>query len=265
MYDVYVESETAVYFYDAESLAPANGITVLVPDSINPLNPGRWRLQKADLSSISSAIMLQGTWNANTNAPDLTILTPPKGYAWYVTVAGATNLGGITSWTEGDLAVSTGGGNWIKIDGISTVLSVNGQAGVVLLDTDDIPEGVINLYYTDVRAAAAAPVQSVNTRTGAVVLTLADTPWAVVFKAVSYVAVFGEYVVTTAAGVVISLPPAPAIGDTGKSVAVKRIHAGAMSSASGNGNTIDGAAVYTMLNRYDEAEFVWSGTEWGVS
>jgi hypothetical protein len=40
--------------------------------------------------------------------------------------------------------------------------------------TDAVPEGSTNLYYTNARAAAAAPVQSVNTRTGAIILTKAD-------------------------------------------------------------------------------------------
>jgi hypothetical protein len=40
--------------------------------------------------------------------------------------------------------------------------------------TDDLSEGAVNLYYTDGRAAAAAPVQSVNTQTGDVVLGAAD-------------------------------------------------------------------------------------------
>ena len=40
--------------------------------------------------------------------------------------------------------------------------------------TDDLSEGAVNLYYTDGRAAAAAPVQSVNTQTGDVVLAASD-------------------------------------------------------------------------------------------
>ena len=41
-------------------------------------------------------------------------------------------------------------------------------------DTDDLSEGALNLYYTDARASDAAPVQSVNTQLGAVVLDAAD-------------------------------------------------------------------------------------------
>ena len=54
--------------------------------------------------------------------------------------------------------------------------SVNGQTGVVVLDTDDISEGVSNLYFTNARASAAAPVQSVNGQTGAVDLSGSYAP-----------------------------------------------------------------------------------------
>lgn len=40
--------------------------------------------------------------------------------------------------------------------------------------SDDVPEGTEHLYYTDARAAAAAPVQSVNGQTGDVVLDADD-------------------------------------------------------------------------------------------
>ena len=40
--------------------------------------------------------------------------------------------------------------------------------------TDAVPEGSVNLYFTDARAAAAAPVQSVAGKTGAVSLTKSD-------------------------------------------------------------------------------------------
>jgi hypothetical protein len=40
--------------------------------------------------------------------------------------------------------------------------------------TDAVPEGSVNLYFTNARAAAASPVQSVNTKTGVVTVTKAD-------------------------------------------------------------------------------------------
>ena len=66
-------------------------------------------------------------------------------------------------------------GDWVPItDIVAGVLSVNGQTGIVVLDTDDVAEGVTNLYHTTARASAAAPVQSVNGETGAVSLSAAD-------------------------------------------------------------------------------------------
>ncbi|WP_313250737.1 tail fiber domain-containing protein [Stenotrophomonas sp.] len=47
-------------------------------------------------------------------------------------------------------------------------------AGTSDATTDDLTEGSTNLYHTEARAAAAAPVQSVNTKTGAVVLGPSD-------------------------------------------------------------------------------------------
>jgi hypothetical protein len=70
-----------------------------------------------------------------------------------VSVAGNTNLNGITDWLVGDWAVFNGS-IWQKVDNTETVTSVNGQTGAVVLTTTNVAEGT-NLYYTDVRARAA--------------------------------------------------------------------------------------------------------------
>ena len=62
---------------------------------------------------VAAAIKLQGDWNATTNSPDITGTTT-TGYAWRVSTAGTTSLGGIALWDIGDLAVKTGTG-WMKI------------------------------------------------------------------------------------------------------------------------------------------------------
>lgn len=48
------------------------------------------------------------------------------------------------------------------------------KTGTSAATTDDLPEGADNLYFTTARAAAAAPVQSVNAKTGAVTLEPSD-------------------------------------------------------------------------------------------
>jgi hypothetical protein len=52
----------------------------------------------------------------------------------------------------------------------STYIEIASSPG----STDGIPEGANNLYFTAARASAAAPVQSVNGRTGAVIVTKND-------------------------------------------------------------------------------------------
>lgn len=77
---------------------------------------------------------------------------------------------GVTLTPTGTSITITASGGGGAVD------SVNGQTGVVVLDTDDVTEGVSNLYFTNARASAAAPVQSVNGQTGAVDLSGSYAP-----------------------------------------------------------------------------------------
>ena len=81
-----------------------------------------------------------------------------KGYYYVVSVAGSTNLNGITDWVVGDWAVYNGTA-WQKIDNTDAVTSVNGYTGTV------------NLTYTDVGAFPATS----TTGTGNVVLAIGAT------------------------------------------------------------------------------------------
>jgi hypothetical protein len=92
-------------------------------------------------AAVLGALSYQGTWNASTNTPTLTSSTGTKGYYYVVSVAGNTNLDGITDWLVGDWAVYNGT-VWQKVDNTETVTSVN------------IAEGT-HLYYTDARARAS--------------------------------------------------------------------------------------------------------------
>jgi hypothetical protein len=104
-------------------------------------------------AAVLGALSYQGTWDASTNTPTLTSSVGSKGYYYVVSVAGNTNLNGITDWLVGDWAVFNGS-IWQKVDNTETVTSVNGQIGAVVLTTTNIAEGT-NLYYTDVRARAS--------------------------------------------------------------------------------------------------------------
>ena len=101
-------------------------------------------------AAVLGALSYQGTWDASTNTPTLTSSVGTKGYYYVVSVAGNTNLNGITDWLVGDWAVFNGS-IWQKVDNTETVTSVNGQTGAVVLTTTNIAEGT-NEYFTQARA-----------------------------------------------------------------------------------------------------------------
>jgi hypothetical protein len=109
-------------------------------------------------SAVTGGVNIQGDWNANTNTPNISGTTT-TGFTWRVSVAGSTNIGGITVWNVNDLAVKTASG-WIKIDNSSSVVSVYGRQGVVVANAGDyttaqVTEAVGSLYFTTARARAS--------------------------------------------------------------------------------------------------------------
>ena len=83
------------------------------------------------------ALSYQGTWNASANTPTLASGVGTKGNYYVVSVAGTTNLDGITDWQIGDWAVFNGTA-WQKVDNTDAVTSVNGQTGTVVLGASDV-------------------------------------------------------------------------------------------------------------------------------
>lgn len=125
---------------------------------VNPTNDQDAATKKYvddEISGLPNPITYKGTWNAGTNTPTLSNSdTGVEGFLYQVSVAGTVNFGaGNISFEIGDKVVSNGT-SWEKWDMTDAVLSVNGQSGVVSLDTDDVPEGTA-LYFTDTRARAA--------------------------------------------------------------------------------------------------------------
>jgi len=92
-------------------------------------------------ASIQGGVSYQGTWNATTNSPTLTSGSGTKGYYYVVSVAGSTNLDGITTWVVGDWVIFNGTA-WQKVDNTDAVTSVNGYTGTVSLAYADIAGAV---------------------------------------------------------------------------------------------------------------------------
>jgi hypothetical protein len=88
-------------------------------------------------AAVLGALSYQGTWNASTNTPTLTSSVGVKGYYYVVSVAGSTNLDGVTDWQIGDWAVYNGTA-WQKVDNTDSVTSVNGYTGAVVLAASDV-------------------------------------------------------------------------------------------------------------------------------
>lgn len=80
------------------------------------------------LASILGGINIQGAWNATTNVPDLTLPgAKVAGHGYIVTVAGNTNLDGITDWQIKDIAWFDGIALvWRKIDNTQDIHALGG-------------------------------------------------------------------------------------------------------------------------------------------
>jgi len=79
---------------------------------------------QAQITQLPQGLVYSGTWNANTNTPTLASGTGTTGHFYIVSVAGNTNLDGITDWQVGDWAIFIESGatdTWQKIDNTSAI------------------------------------------------------------------------------------------------------------------------------------------------
>ena len=65
---------------------------------------------------VFTGLDFQGSWNASTNSPTLASSTGTNGEFYIVSVAGTTNLNGITNWGIGDWALFNGT-VWQRVEG----------------------------------------------------------------------------------------------------------------------------------------------------
>lgn len=127
-------------------------------------------------SSISGATNYMGLWDASTNTPTIPVAaTGNKGNYYIVSVAGTTDINGISSWVVTDQIISDGT-QWAKITGQpTTVVSLNGMTGIVTLNASNLPNlsqvGKTNNYTDLSNIPATFPPsthnQSITTITGA--------------------------------------------------------------------------------------------------
>jgi len=148
---------------------------------------------QTQINAVSAGLIYKGTWNASTNTPSLASGTGTNGWYYVVSVAGSTNLNGVTDWQVGDWAIFNGS-TWQKIDQTNLVTSVNGQTGAVTVGTVTsvgtgtglsggpiTSSGTINFSNSAVGTWAATPssanlAAAVSDETGSGALVFGTTP-----------------------------------------------------------------------------------------
>lgn len=89
------------------------GTSQVVIDTLESLQ-SQIDVLEAEIALLTS-LTYKGTWDASANVPALASSTGTKGDYYIVSVAGATNLNGITDWQPGDWVIFNGT-VWQKID-----------------------------------------------------------------------------------------------------------------------------------------------------
>ncbi|MDO3641982.1 hypothetical protein [Mucilaginibacter sp. L3T2-6] len=136
--------------YNASTYIKVSQINV--PNGVAPLDGGG----KVPLANLPANILIyKGQWNPNTNTPTLADGVGTSGWVYEASADGNINLGsGTLRFLQGDFVIYNGTA-WQLSAGTNRVTSVNGQQGIVALNTDNISEGTTNLYFTNSRAQAA--------------------------------------------------------------------------------------------------------------
>ena len=166
-----------------------------VANGVVPLDSGRKILPEYLPDSITNGLTNGGIFDASTLTvtlsdaaksilgvtTDTMVLqnspTVPEGYPanaelYYITTNGGAFAG--MTFANGDWLISLGN-QWNQLRNGTQVSSVNNMTGAVRLDTDDIPQGVSNLYFTATEKAKLRAIEDGATNDVDVVQTVTKT------------------------------------------------------------------------------------------
>jgi hypothetical protein len=95
---------------------------------------------KIPLSLLPNTVLeLKGSWDASTNTPRLANGNGQAGDMYLVSAAGSVNFGnGPISFSVGDSVYYGSNGQYFKSANTSSIISVNGKTGAVVIDRSDI-------------------------------------------------------------------------------------------------------------------------------
>lgn len=174
---------------------PASGVTANTYGSASAIPVvtvnAKGVITSATTVSFTGGLSYQGSWNASTNTPTLVSSTGVNGYYYIVSVAGSTNLNGVTDWQVGDWAIFNGT-VWQKIDQTNLVSSVNGQTGVVSIAYADLA-GTIPTWNQNTTGTAAGLSTTLAIGSGGTGQTTASAA----FNALSPITTTGDLILGT--------------------------------------------------------------------
>lgn len=122
-------------------------------------------------ATVLGAVQFQGTWDASSNTPNLLTASPEDGDYYLVSVAGSTNLDGITDWKASDWAVYHSSTGWQKIDNTDQVSSVFGRQGAVVAQTGDYDDVQVDYTRADGNKVS---IQAISDDVGSAINDLDD-------------------------------------------------------------------------------------------
>ncbi len=110
------------------------------------------------------ALVYQGTWDASSNSPTLTSSVGTQGHYYVVSIAGNTNLNGITDWQVNDWAIFNGS-VWEKVDNSEVAYVSNVATGTGLTGGPITTTGTISIANTTVSSGNYGSATEVATFT----------------------------------------------------------------------------------------------------
>ena len=168
--------------YPVKSVDGATGAVVTNAVKTTPQSLSDTQKQQARNNIGAGTSSFDGDYNSLTNKPTIPTktsqLTNDSGFISDIPIASATQLGGVKvgaglSVTENGVLSATGGGTADSVEWNNVLDKPTTIAGYGITDAK-IENGTITLGNQTITPLTSAPVQSVNTKTGAVVLTQDD-------------------------------------------------------------------------------------------
>jgi hypothetical protein len=104
----------------------------------------------SSVANALGALNYKGTWNADTNTPTLASGVGTQGDYYVVSVAGATDLDGITNWGVGDWAAFNGS-VWQRVEGgadgnfVNLTVTGTGKIDDLIVGATSAPQAGVNL------------------------------------------------------------------------------------------------------------------------